>query len=177
MKKPLILICLLVLSNLSIAQDIPEPEFAGRGYLLKDNAITDLERVDGDLGAKAGMKGMETFYTVQAGKSSTRFAASAPPTFIVKVEPGTDPAEAFTVFRGEGGKKNRTFIVRKTDGKMVAKDISDLIAKVSYTKVRDGVYTVSFQGALAPGEYAMIATKDSGGGTQMKCKMSCFGID
>ncbi|MBL7851016.1 MAG: hypothetical protein JNN04_08955 [Cyclobacteriaceae bacterium] len=177
MRKPILLVGLLVLANLSIAQDTPDPEFAGRPYLLKDNTLVDFERIEGDLGGKAGMKGMETFYAVQAGKSTIRFASTAPPTFILKVEPGTDPMETFTVFRGEAGKKNRTFIVRKTDGKMVAKDISDLIVKVTYTKVRDGVYSASFPNGITPGEYAIISSKDSGGGTQMKCRMSCFGID
>jgi hypothetical protein len=172
-----ILLCLIILSSSSIAQDIPDPEFAGRPYVLKDNALSDAERADGDLGADAGMKGMVTFYTAQTGKSTVRFSAATPPTFIIKVEPGTDPSEIFTVFRGEAGKKTRKFIVRKTDGKMVAKDISDLIVKVSFKKVRDGIYSLTFDSGITPGEFAVVSTKDSGGATQMKCKLTCFGID
>ena len=164
---------LLLICRVGASQDIPDPEFAGRPYFLKDNGLVSFERTDGSQEAKTSMKGMDTYYAAMGDKSDTRFPSGTPPKIIIKVDNGVDPAEMFSIVRGEQGKAKRSFLLRKYDRKMRALDVGNVLIKASYKKIRDSVYEIVFDTTLTAGEYALIPSTES----NLKIKMSCFGVD
>ncbi len=176
-KKEISIIFLIISSVTCFSQDLPNPEFAGRPYFIKDNSLVNFERADGVLSATAGMKGMVTFYGVPASKSDVRFSSSSLPIIFIRVDAGVDPVEVFSIVRADIGKKGREFIVRKTDRRNAVQDMSDVLVKFSFTKKADGIYELKFDNGITPGEYAIISSTETGGGTSLKSKISCFGVD
>lgn len=158
------------------AQEALVPEFSGRPYYVKENALAGFERVDGNLSASTSAKGMITFYNVGKDKSDTRFSASSMPRILIKVEAGVDPGDLIKVVKGEVTKKGRQFTVRKADRKNTALDISEVLLKVTFNKVGDGIYEFVFEG-VAPGEYAVVSSTETNSGMALTAKLSCFGID
>ena len=173
MKSSLLIFLALTICSTLMSQDIPDPEFSDRPYFLKENGLMSFERTDGTLEAKTSMKGMETFYAAFKAKSGVRFQVTSLPKMVIKTEGNADPAELFTVVKGNVTKDKRSFIQRKTDRKNIAMDIREFQIKTTFKKIRDNVYEIIFDNALTPGEYALLPSTES----NLKIKISCFGID
>lgn len=165
----------MALSLVSFSQNVPSPEFTMRPYMLgSDNTLKNLERVDVQTDMKAKVSGVEMFFTAFNSKSDVRISKSAIPRFIIKVEPGTDPANIISLGIGEVKKDKRRFLQSSQNAKGEARDISTTSVKLEFKKISDGLYEIVLP-AMSSGEFAFMPVKI--GISDTKVKFSCFGID
>jgi hypothetical protein len=166
----------------SAAQEIPEPDFSQKPYYIKEEKLSEFEKVDATLERKVkgmGNGGVEFYYSVPDLKSSARFAASAVPKIIIKTEDNSDPTEAILVCVGEAKKDNRRFKSFKMGTFGGTKGISDNRIKIAVKKIRDKVFEITIDQVLPAGEYAILPYSKDATAMAMTAgvKVSCFGVD
>lgn len=180
--KPILLSLFVCLSFYSIGQDtIPTPEFTARPYYLKNGTLENLEKSDANFDMKAvggGYGGTEEYLMAFNAKSNVRFTKDQIPAFYVRFENAGDPSDLLTLSLAEIKKDRRRFKTASTTLTGKARNASDTKVGISFKKVRDGVYLITFDASLQPGEYAFLPPMDlsalmSGG----KFKLFCFGVD
>ncbi|MEN0081116.1 hypothetical protein [Flavobacterium lindanitolerans] len=177
MKKYIFIAYLFLIGINAFAQN---PEFSGRPYLWQDKKLTDLERVDAQFDTKAkglGYGGVDTYYTVFTGKSDIRFSKEKLPIFVVKVDKGIDPAEVYSVLKAKVKKNKRSFLIGSYAMGGKAKDTGKEKIKITYKKLKDGIYEISLPSDIAAGEYSFVPNSTEGMSAGNKMKITCFGID
>lgn len=178
--------CLLFLvicySRISLAQEVPEPDFAMKPYFYIDGKLTELEKVDASLSKKIkamGYGGVEFDYAVGENKSSIRFKKDLMPRIIIRSDDNSDPTEYLMLSKGESKRKSRSFKGFKMG--MVGNTkplVSDRI-KIFVKKVKDKVYEFSFEQPLDIGEYAFIPLNSNSTMQSMTTgiKVYCFAVE
>src|SRR5690606_9650097 len=104
MKHHILLAFMFLIGTRAFAQTIPTPEFTGRPYALESNTLSELERVDAQHEQKhkmMGYAGVEIYYTAFTPSSISQFSKAKLPKFVISVEKGVDPADAFTLIKGK----------------------------------------------------------------------------
>ena len=164
----------------ALAQATPQvPEFKNVPHLLNaDGSLTKLEKQTTEIKKKAkamGYGGVNDVIDIEGKSSDVRVQKNAE--FIVKIDADVDPETAFYLTKAEIQGKGREVAVSHMSmsagmggkGKSVHKD--DVILK--FTKIKDGVYKITPETALLPGEeYVFINTNQSS--TPV---VFCFGLN
>lgn len=180
------IINLLILFLISIyvhAQEIPDPEFTNRPYLLTaDNELKNLERADAQISAKAkalGYGGVETSYIVFSAKSEIRFNSANLPRIIIKIEGNVDPADLITMSKAVSKNNKRSFLQGGVGFVGRTKDVSSTYVKLEFKKIRNGVYEIILPTDITSGEFGILPVTDpnSLAGSKSNIKITCFGID
>ncbi|MCY1221533.1 hypothetical protein D3C87_297660 [compost metagenome] len=177
MKKCILTTMLFLIGMTAFAQN---PEYSGRPYLWQDKKLSDLERVEAQFDTKSkalGYGGVDILYTVFTDKSDIRFAKDKLPTFVIKVDKGIDPAEAYVILKAKIKKKKRSFLVGSYAMGGKAKDTGEPKIKAVYKKLKDGIYEVTLPNDTSTGEYAFVPNSTEGMSMGNKIKITCFGID
>jgi hypothetical protein len=189
--KYIIIIATTLLFNSGIAQSIiPEPEFSGRPYFLKNETLKSFEKIDATIDVKTkalGYGGMDMYLTAFEKKSNVRFTQSEKPRIIILVEEKKDPEEAFKILRQTKKKRKkdrRRFKLSSMALGGKARNVSENKIEFEVKKIRDGIYEIIINDTLEQDEYAIVPTNNqasggssgfmSMGGSQ---KIYCFGID
>lgn len=170
-------IAILFVSLTALAQ---KPEFSGRPYVLQNNvALGNLERVDAQFDAKLkgmGYGGTQLMYTVFSARSTSRFSKNALPKFIIRVESGVDPSEAFTIMRAEVKDGKRSFMSGNYNVMGRAKDNGHLKITANYKKREEGIYEITLPDDIDTGEYGFVPSGGDTSSLGRNAKISCFAI-
>ncbi len=160
MKKISFLVALLVIVFSAYAQNPPAPEFKNKVLFVdKNNTLADLEKTDLSSNLHTNMGGHSEVNLIANGTgSSVSHSGSTAESFIVKIEPGTDPETAVELFVFDVAKKNRKILVAQMSmGKDQGVELTK--AKLAFKKVSDGVYTVTPAAQLEGGEYCFLVNR------------------
>lgn len=161
---------------------ISEPEFANQVFYFNKQANVSYPLESGVAELKTstifapGYHQSNSFYTIKGARSSSRFSANTNHSFIVKVSESLDPKEYFYLVKYEvKGKKtlDRQVLAFVTSGTVFAggsqtPQTDKQKIPILFTKIRDGVYQITPQATLYPGEYAFVYSTN---------KMFSFGLD
>lgn len=177
MKKHILSAFLFLISLTAFSQN---PEYSGRPYLWENKKLSELERAEAQFDTKSkgfGYGGVDILYTVFTDKSDIRFTKEKLPIFVIKVDKGIDPAEAYVILKATVKKKKRSFLVGSYAMGGKAKDTGDPKIKAVYKKLKDGIYEVTLPNDTSTGEYAFVSNSTEGMSMGNKIKITCFGID
>ncbi len=181
MKHHILLAFMFLIGTSAFAQKIPTPEFTGRPYALENNTLSELERVDAQHEQKhkmMGYAGVEIYYTAFTPSSTAQFSKTKLPKFVISVEKGVDPADAFTLIKGKVKKGKRSFLISTMQGTFTkAKSTNEVQVTVTYKKIKDNLYEIILPDNIETGEYAFVpnGTDEMSAGNKMK--ITCFGIE
>ncbi|WP_410879477.1 hypothetical protein [Myroides sp. DW712] len=181
MKHYILLAFMFLIGTSAFAQKTPTPEFTGRPYALENSTLSELERVDAQHEQKhkmLGYAGVEIYYTAFTPSSTVQFSKSKLPKFVISVEKGVDPSDAFTLIKGKVKKGKRSFLISTMQGTFTkAKSTNDVQVTLTYKKIKDNLYEIILPDNVETGEYAFVpnGTDEMSAGNKMK--ITCFGIE
>lgn len=165
------------------SQEIPTPDYSARPYYLKaDNTLENFERADATMDTKlkgGGFGGVEMYFAAFGTASSTRFAAGNIPRLFIKLEANIDPNESITLSQAEVKKDRRRFLQGSMSAYGAARNTSAGEVKLTFKKIREGVFEILLPSNIASGEYAFMPMGDQSISltSVTNIKISCFGID
>ena len=161
MKVSAIIVALMLWAIIpATAQTTPTPEFKNKVMMLKDNILSELERTDMRSSLSTSpMTGRSEISIVANGKTANlKLTGSKEDTYIVKIDPDTDPASTVELFKFDESKKERKLLVGKMSlGKDQHVELTKI--KISFKKVSDGVYTITADDKLSDGQYGFIVAR------------------
>ncbi len=131
------------------------PEFKNKVMVLtKSNALQSLEytTLAYALKGKYGGAGSKGFMKAEGPSSSVKINPADGSSFIVKLEPGTDPESYVTLYVFDAEKSSRK-ITLWSMGMRGTKDVEIPTVKLNFKKVEDGVYVMTPAQTLEEGEY------------------------
>lgn len=141
------ILCMLQLN----AQTLPEFNNKPAYIDAKTKTLIELEKSQYNTMAKAkGLFKAEAGFFLNGPTSSVKIEKKSDLTFVVKVEPGTDPTSVFDLVQFEVRNDKRVFITSKAS----AAKSSNSFEKISYDvkKIKDGYYHLIAKD-LKEGEY------------------------
>lgn len=151
-KNYLILLLLLFCSFLNLrAQIIPEFNDKPAFYDSKTKALVELEKSQYNTMAKAkGLFKAEAGFYLNGSSSPVKIEKQQDLSFIVKVQPGTDPTSVFDLVQFDVKNDKRVFITSKA----TVAGSSNSFTKIDYQvkKIKEGIYYLIVTN-LQPGEY------------------------
>ena len=136
------------------------PEFKNKVMFVQSaSSLAELDKADMNTDLHTNMGGHSEVNIVANGKSASITHSGAPTDkYVVKIEPGIDPANVVELFKFDVGKKNRKILVAEMSmGKDKTVELTK--AKISFTKVADGVYEITSAAQLESGEYCFIVSR------------------
>ncbi len=131
------------------------PEFKNKVMILtKNNTLESLEytTLSYALKGKYGGAGSKGYMKADGPSSSIKFSPMDGSSFIVKLEPGSDPESYVTLYVFDAEKNSRRIILWSM-GMRGTKDVEIPTVKLNLKKVADGVYVMTPTGPLEEGEY------------------------
>lgn len=181
--KRILSIIIVAIAGLVFAQDALAPEFKNTPMLLKNGALVKLEKQTAEQKTKAkgmGYGGVSSFILLVGEKSPIR--TSNKPVFYLKVDADIDPETVFYLSKvTKANSKGRevemsrmsAFAAYGAKGKSTKAD--DVVC--TYTKVSEGVYSLTPNNILAPGEYVFINVSQGSGQGASGSMLYAFGVD
>ncbi len=145
------------------------------------NGLESFEKTAATITAKAkgmGYGGVNSYYTVSGGKSSTRFRTNELPNFYIKVEDGTELLELVVISKMKKPKaKKREFVISGVSA-LGSKNFDKYQIVPELENISENVYRIVLNQKLEIGEYAFVPILAAGGVTSTgKYVIYCFGID
>lgn len=143
--------------NFSNAQDAAIPEFKNKVYVVNgSNSLEDLDNTDLQTELNTTMGGSSSVIIKAKGKNAAvKNTGDVSEKFVVSIEAGIDPSNSVELFQYDVDKKNRKIVVvAMAMGK--SKDITLPKQQLSFTKIKDGVWSISVKEKLKAGEYVFI---------------------
>jgi len=164
------------------AQHVPLPEFKNKVQLVTaENQLGDLDNTDLQTDYKPSLSGSGTARITAGGvKSKVKLSGNITDRFVVKIDKDTDPADAVELFRFTVEKKMRVIpVVTIKMGKQ--RDAELPKQQLKFTKVEDGVWLVSTDAQLSPGEYVFMIERPNidimGASAGKSLKGFCFNVE
>src|ERR1043165_8158227 len=178
MKKILFLINMIMLLYFkTYSQTSLSPEYPLRPYSVVDSKLIDVERKDAAMKA-ATTSGLIT-WIVNGESSAIRFKRYNLPNFVMKIDGSGDPAESILLVKMDIGKNERIIPTGKKLGGQ-PKDISASIFRMKFEKIAIGIYQITVDNSLPPGESSFLPVGESNNVNILSpssIKVSCFGVD
>lgn len=161
--KKAVLVLMLVSASV-FAQEIPDPEFTMRPYLLSGTGLASLESPLVQTNPVNA-----TSFIVQDKQAKSRLKKSGLLTFVIKTEPGIDPADKIKLARADVNKDSRVFTQALSDNTK-----NNLVEnlKLEFIKFREGIYIIKLPPGIEAGEYVFVQFPEKG-----TPNVTCFGID
>ena len=159
MKKLLTFAALIVVLH-ACAQNMPTPEYKDKVMFVDaNNKLAELEKTDMSTNLHTNMGGHSEVNIIANGKAAAlQHSGSPADNYIVKIEPGVDPANVVELFKFDEGKKNRKILVAEMSmGKDKAVELTK--AKIVFKKISDGVYEINTTAQLESGEYCFTVSR------------------
>ncbi len=162
-----------------VSDQVPVPDFKNQPALLKDGKLVKLEKQSSEIKAKVngmGYGGTSQMLTIDGGSSPV--TAGSKPEFVVKVDADADPETVFYMAKCLEHKKVREVEVGKTSAfagyGATGKSVKRFHIKLNFEKVSDGVYKITCDETLEPGEYAFVP--NAGGAAGSMSAVYCFAV-
>ena len=153
--KNILLALSIAVSSFAAQAQTAIPEFKNKVMVLtKSNTLQSLEYTTLSYGLKGkyGGAGSKGYMKADGPTAGVTFNPADGNSFIVKLEPGSDPESFVTLYIFDAEKKMRK-ITLWVMGMGGTKDKEIPTAKLNYKKVEDGVYIMTPAQPLEEGEY------------------------
>jgi len=182
---------------------IPVPEFKNQVMLLKsDNTLSDLDKTQltqkSSISRAGGMvpivggiralKGNKIYLKAEGCCAKHSLSGKPTTTFVVRVEPGTDPENVVGLYAFEAKDDYRKLVTNKVtvgtalgNGNAVGNSKLEGIA-LQFKRVGEGVYAINYSEQLEAGEYVFLIVNESLGGMDLNAanqqykKGYCFSV-
>lgn len=164
-------------SNISNS-GMPEPEFQNQVvyYSESSNRVVELEKETPELKtstwAAPGYAKSTSYYLIKNPKSPVRMRNGNNLKFLVKIYQGIDPSDNFKLVKLKHRDNDRVMEYFTASGSGWgsggANKVSEFDQEIRFERVKEGLYMITTQKPLEPGEYAFFYSG---------IKMYAFGID
>ena len=131
------------------------PEFKNKVMMLtKNNTLQSLDYTPlaYALKGKYGGAGSKGFMKADGPSASVKYNQADGSSFIVKLDPGSDPESYITLYVFDAEKSSRRIVIWSM-GMRGTKDVEIPTVKLNLKKVEDGVYIMTPAQTLEEGEY------------------------
>jgi hypothetical protein len=135
------------------------PDFKNKVMVLsKNNTLDNLESVTLGYITKNHMNGANGYLVTDNAESSYTYNQAVGNTFIVKIDPATDPEAIVTLYVFDQQKDTRRIKIAAVNG-LGQKKVEIPTIKLNFKKVQDGVYIIT-TGMMDEGEYVFFVNQE-----------------
>ncbi len=163
---------------------VPQPQYLNNVYLLKQDSLALLERIQAEMKNKMkalGFGGSETAYVMDGGRSSFRIRSTDNMKFVVKMNSSMmDPTAMIKLYRFESGKSEREAVLGGGGGMFNKKKNvgSDVEVLCNIQKSGTDLFIISPATKLGAGEYGfMNMMMMTANGSKPRYTFFAFGVD